>query len=77
MHFVILAQLSTTPNDLEKRVVNPVVGYVLVAGARVGMTPDQIVNRALVEPNTFPSRVRQAQRGRSSVLHALARPRCA
>ena len=77
MHFVILAQLSTTPNDLEKRVVNRVVGYVLVAGAKVGMTPDQIVNRILEEPNTFSSRVRQAQRGRSSVLHALARPRCA
>jgi len=46
MQFVILTLLSIAPNDLEKRVVNPVVCYSLVAGAKVGMTPDQILNIA-------------------------------
>jgi hypothetical protein len=64
MQFVILALLSSAPNDLEKRVVNPVVGYSLVAGAKVGMTPDQIVNRI-----AWPDRIMQRPDPAGSMLH--------
>jgi hypothetical protein len=45
MPFILLALLTLRSSEMQTRVVNTFVGYTLVAGAKVGMTPDQIGNR--------------------------------
>ena len=42
MSFILLALVTLQSGEIQTRVINTVVGYTLVAGAKVGMTPDQI-----------------------------------
>jgi hypothetical protein len=50
MPFILLALLTLRSSEMQTRVVNTFVGYTLVAGAKVRMTPDQIARR-IVTPD--------------------------
>src|SRR5260370_36053470 len=53
MSFILLALVTLQSGEIQTRVINTVVGYTLVAGAKVGMTPDQIAHRIAWPNRTF------------------------